>query len=229
MSRTMRGSAPVLSMRHATESVPASSVGSLLIDPPPSIPVPVTSARSSSRHERGRGLTRPALFLLYHAPIGDKRSYQPGIVAPDRARADARGRSQIVDRWQPRVSDEEKGRNEQPDRDGRDERSVEGVEAVASAPRHWGAPWRDRWPRRHGDRPTRRGPTGGCTIPRGILATRPSHAPSPSHPCPTLPVPADVRAPASRAPVCPARVPRHVTIIPHPTRAVHPLGKIPPF
>jgi len=134
------------------------------------------------------------------------------------------GRSQVVDRWQPRVGDQEEGRKEQPDHDGRDERSVEGVE---SAPVTRGNPWRDRWRRRHAGRSIRSGLTGGCPVPRGILAARSSHAPSPSHPCTTLPVPAAMRAPPSRAPICPARlarVPHHATIIPYPTRAVHPLG-----
>ena len=42
-----------------------------------------------------------------------------------------------MDRWQPRVGDEEQGRKEQPDHDGRDERSVEGVK---SAPGDAGQP-----------------------------------------------------------------------------------------
>jgi len=135
------------------------------------------------------------------------------------------GRSQVVDRWQPRVGDQEEGRKEQPDHDGRDERRVEGVE-VASTPVTRGNPWRDRWRRRHEGRPTRRGPTGGCPVPRGIRTARPPHAPSPSHP--TLPVCADMRAPASRAPACPVRVPampRSYPIPPAPsTRWVTPGG-----
>jgi len=136
------------------------------------------------------------------------------------------GRSQVVERWQPRIGDEEKGRKEQPDHDGRDERRVEGV---ASTPVTRGNPWRDWWPRRHGGRPIRRGPTGGCPVPRGFLTARPSHAPSPSHPCPMLPVPADLRAPPSRAPVCPAHafpaMPRSYPIPPAPsTRWVTPDG-----
>ena len=179
-----------------------------------------------------RSPPRATFYLLYHTPCGDNCSYQHGIVAPRMSRRavragvvrGGRGRSQIVDRWQPRVSDQEEGRKEQPDHDGRDERSVEGVE---SAPVTRGNPWRDRWRRRHAGRSIRSGLTGGCPVPRGILAARSSHAPSPSHPCTTLPVPAAMRAPPSRAPICPARlarVPHHATIIPYPTRAVHPLG-----
>jgi len=138
-----------------------------------------------------RSPPRATFYLLYHTPCGDNSYYQHGIVAPRMSRRavragvvrGGRGRSQIVDRWQPRVSDQEEGRKEQPDHDGRDERSVEGME---SAPVTRDNPWRDRWPRRHGGRPTRCGPTGGCIVPRGILArgilaTRPSHAPSPFH------------------------------------------------
>ena len=200
-------------MSRATVRAPVSSPGhgrSGCLVYPPSIPVPVTSARSSSRRERRCGLTRPR-FYYYTTAYVVTSDLSPCIVAPDRARADARGRSQIVDRWQPRVSDEEKGRKEQPDHDGRDERSVESVEGVASAPRHRGAPWRDRWPRRHGGRPTRsrRAPTGGCTVPRSILATRPSHAPSPFH-TPHSPSPlicgrllAGHRSARSSRPACP--------------------------